>query len=100
MRRECLPTGQTGEIVVAGDHVLPGYLGGIGDEETKFRVSGVAEAVGGLDRIGGGDTVSVDEEGAQSSGDSGGQRSVGSACEDFSTYDAQEGLCQVVGELR
>jgi olefin beta-lactone synthetase len=37
---ECLPTGETGEIVVAGDHVLPGYLGGIGDEETKFRVAG------------------------------------------------------------
>ena len=27
-----------GEIVVTGPHVLPGYLGGIGDEETKFRV--------------------------------------------------------------
>ena len=37
---ECLPAGETGEIVVAGDHVLPGYLGGIGDEETKFRVAG------------------------------------------------------------
>lgn len=37
---ECLPVGETGEIVVAGDHVLPGYLGGIGDEETKFRVAG------------------------------------------------------------
>jgi len=37
---ECLPSGETGEIVVAGDHVLPGYLGGIGDEETKFRVEG------------------------------------------------------------
>jgi acyl-CoA synthetase (AMP-forming)/AMP-acid ligase II len=27
-----------GEIVVAGAHVLPGYLDGAGDEETKFRV--------------------------------------------------------------
>lgn len=35
-----LPPGQTGEIVVAGDHVLKGYLGGVGDEETKFRVAG------------------------------------------------------------
>ena len=26
-----------GEICVAGDHVLPGYLGGQGDAETKFR---------------------------------------------------------------
>ena len=30
--------GQAGEIVVAGDHVLKGYLQGIGDEETKIRV--------------------------------------------------------------
>jgi len=37
---ESLPAGQLGEIVVAGDHVLPGYLGGIGDEETKFKVAG------------------------------------------------------------
>lgn len=29
-----------GEIVVSGDHVLPGYLHGVGDEETKFRVDG------------------------------------------------------------
>jgi acyl-CoA synthetase (AMP-forming)/AMP-acid ligase II len=29
-----------GEIVVAGDHVLPGYLNGQGDAETKFRVDG------------------------------------------------------------
>jgi len=34
----CTPPGETGEIVVAGDHVLSGYLDGIGDEETKFRV--------------------------------------------------------------
>lgn len=34
----CLPENETGEIVVSGDHVLTGYLGGIGDEETKFKV--------------------------------------------------------------
>ena len=33
-----MPTGQAGEIVVAGDHVLQGYLGGIGNEETKIQV--------------------------------------------------------------
>ena len=37
---EILPAGEPGEIVVAGDHVLKGYLGGVGDEETKFRVEG------------------------------------------------------------
>ncbi len=36
----CCPPGQTGEIVVSGDHVLPGYLHGQGDEETKFTVNG------------------------------------------------------------
>lgn len=30
-----------GEIVVTGAHVVRGYLGGIGDEETKFSVDGV-----------------------------------------------------------
>lgn len=30
-----------GEILVAGDHVLQGYLGGVGDDETKCRVDGV-----------------------------------------------------------
>ncbi|MCA9838786.1 MAG: AMP-binding protein [Trueperaceae bacterium] len=29
-----------GEIVVSGDHVLPGYLHGVGYEETKFDVEG------------------------------------------------------------
>jgi olefin beta-lactone synthetase len=33
------PTATTGEIVVSGDHVLPGYLDAIGDSETKFRVN-------------------------------------------------------------
>jgi olefin beta-lactone synthetase len=35
-----LPAGEAGEIVVSGSHVLPGYLHGHGDEETKFRVDG------------------------------------------------------------
>jgi acyl-CoA synthetase (AMP-forming)/AMP-acid ligase II len=34
----CLTDGSPGEIVVTGAHVLPGYLHGIGDEETKCRV--------------------------------------------------------------
>jgi acyl-CoA synthetase (AMP-forming)/AMP-acid ligase II len=36
----CLGPEQAGEIVVSGRHVLPGYLNGVGDEETKFRVDG------------------------------------------------------------
>jgi acyl-CoA synthetase (AMP-forming)/AMP-acid ligase II len=36
-----LPRDEVGEIVVSGDHVLPGYLGGAGDAETKFDVDGV-----------------------------------------------------------
>ena len=35
-----LKPGEVGEIVVAGEHVLPGYLHGKGDEETKFSVAG------------------------------------------------------------
>jgi acyl-CoA synthetase (AMP-forming)/AMP-acid ligase II len=35
-----LPPGASGEIVVSGPHVLPGYLDGRGDDETKFRVDG------------------------------------------------------------
>jgi olefin beta-lactone synthetase len=35
-----LPPGRAGEIVVSGRHVLPGYLNGVGDGETKFRVDG------------------------------------------------------------
>ncbi len=34
------PTSVPGEIVVSGEHVLPGYVHGRGDEETKFRVGG------------------------------------------------------------
>jgi len=37
---ESLPPGEAGEIVVSGDHVLPGYLHGQGDHETKFSVNG------------------------------------------------------------
>jgi acyl-CoA synthetase (AMP-forming)/AMP-acid ligase II len=36
----CCPPDGAGEIVVHGGHVLPGYLRGEGDEETKFRVDG------------------------------------------------------------
>jgi olefin beta-lactone synthetase len=36
-----LPPGATGEIVVSGDHVLPGYLEGQGNAETKFQVNGI-----------------------------------------------------------
>jgi acyl-CoA synthetase (AMP-forming)/AMP-acid ligase II len=37
---QCLPNGEVGEIVVSGDHVMKGYLGGRGDDETKFSVEG------------------------------------------------------------
>ncbi|SEO48010.1 AMP-binding protein [Aquisalimonas asiatica] len=40
-RDACLPPGRAGEIVVTGPHVLPGYLNGVGDRETKFEVDGV-----------------------------------------------------------
>ena len=35
---DTLPAVTTGEIVVAGEHVLTGYLDGVGDSETKFKV--------------------------------------------------------------
>jgi acyl-CoA synthetase (AMP-forming)/AMP-acid ligase II len=38
LERESLGPDAAGEIVVAGDHVLPGYLDGTGDEETKIRI--------------------------------------------------------------
>lgn len=36
-----LPVGQPGEIVVSGAHVGTGYVGGIGDEETKIHAGDV-----------------------------------------------------------
>ncbi len=36
--RASLPAGQTGEIVVSGAHIGNGYVGGVGDAETKIRV--------------------------------------------------------------
>ena len=38
LERLALPSGEIGEIVVTGDHVLSGYLDGAGDEETKIAV--------------------------------------------------------------
>jgi len=38
--RETLEAGEVGEIVVAGEHVLRGYLDGRGNEETKVEVDG------------------------------------------------------------
>lgn len=35
-----MPVGEIGEIIVAGDHVVPGYLHGKGDPEAKIRVAG------------------------------------------------------------
>jgi olefin beta-lactone synthetase len=37
---EACAVNEAGEIVVTGGHVLRGYLGGVGDEETKFSVAG------------------------------------------------------------
>jgi acyl-CoA synthetase (AMP-forming)/AMP-acid ligase II len=43
---------QIGEIVVAGSHVLSGYLMGVGDSETKFDVEGATwHRTGDLGRI-------------------------------------------------
>jgi olefin beta-lactone synthetase len=36
-----LPSGQPGEIAVSGAHVGTGYVGGVGDDETKIRVGDV-----------------------------------------------------------
>jgi acyl-CoA synthetase (AMP-forming)/AMP-acid ligase II len=40
LERETLVANQIGEIVVAGEHVLPGYLDGVGNQETKITVDG------------------------------------------------------------
>ena len=40
LERQALTPGQPGEIVVSGDHVLPGYLDGVGDSESKIHVEG------------------------------------------------------------
>ena len=40
LREQSCEAGETGEIVVMGGHVVKGYLGGRGDEETKFQVCG------------------------------------------------------------
>jgi acyl-CoA synthetase (AMP-forming)/AMP-acid ligase II len=39
--RLCQPAGRDGEIVVSGDHVLPGYLYGPDEDENKLRVGDV-----------------------------------------------------------
>jgi acyl-CoA synthetase (AMP-forming)/AMP-acid ligase II len=69
----CLAAGKTGEIVVNGGHVLKGYLNGVGDEETKFRVdnqiwhrtgdSGYLEDTGRLWLLGRTSAVINDERG-------------------------------------
>jgi len=52
----CLGAEEIGEIVVSGNHVLQGYLGGKGDAESKFRVDATVwhrtGDLGWLDRAG------------------------------------------------
>jgi acyl-CoA synthetase (AMP-forming)/AMP-acid ligase II len=40
LEAQALAPGEPGEIVVSGDHVLPGYLDGVGDSESKIHVDG------------------------------------------------------------
>jgi acyl-CoA synthetase (AMP-forming)/AMP-acid ligase II len=48
----CLAPEEIGEIVVSGDHVLKGYLHGIGDAENKFSVEGnIWHRTGDLGRL-------------------------------------------------
>ena len=48
----CLAPEEIGEIVVSGEHVLPGYLHGFGDAENKFRVEGkIWHRTGDLGRL-------------------------------------------------
>ncbi len=68
-----LPAEHAGEIVVSGPHVLGGYLDGVGDEETKFRVgeevwhrtgdAGYLDASGRLWLLGRAGAVIEDERG-------------------------------------
>ncbi len=68
-----LPPERPGEILVCGPHVLTGYLNGIGDEETKFRVgaevwhrtgdAGYLDASGRLWLLGRAGAVIQDERG-------------------------------------
>lgn len=71
---ECsLPSGEAGEIMVVGDNVLSGYVNGVGDEETKFRVgdkiwhrtgdAGYLDAQGRLWLLGRAGAVIQDEHG-------------------------------------
>lgn len=54
LARWAVAPGEAGEIVVTGAHVVPGYLHGAGDEETKFRVDGrVWHRTGDLGRLDG-----------------------------------------------
>jgi len=69
-----LPPEESGEIVVSGPHVLAGYLNGVGDDETKFRVEGEVwhrtgdaghlDALGRLWLLGRAGAVIRDERGA------------------------------------
>ena len=40
LEAQALAPGQPGEIVVSGDHVLSGYLDGVGDSESKIHADG------------------------------------------------------------
>ena len=39
-RTDALPLRAAGEIIVTGEHVLQGYLNGVGDAETKIKIDG------------------------------------------------------------
>lgn len=52
--QDTLKTDEVGEVVVSGAHVAPGYLGGEGDAETKFRVgNGIWHRTGDAGRLDG-----------------------------------------------
>lgn len=51
-QRLCLAAEEIGEIVVSGEHVLQGYLRGVGNTENKFRVDGIVwHRTGDLGRL-------------------------------------------------